>query len=156
MNYIILNNQEYFKKEIKFDKIKEVENDDARCDAVIAEITTKILEQLYSDERGRDRILQDEWLLRDRGVSFILCKIDTSILHNEDSELIEKLLRLYDKENFYIEIRSYHDKQSYNQIESYIFCYNKNFGYQGNILPDVIEEKNILQILCKKIEKKIL
>lgn len=155
MNYIILNNKEYFKNLISFTKIKEVKGNNDRCDAVIGEITTEILEQLYSEPERRDRILQDEWLLRDRGVSFILCKIDTSILHNKDSELIEKLLGLYNKENFFIEIRSYHNKQSYNQIESYIFCYNKNFGYQNDILPDVIEE-NILQTLCEKIEKKIL
>lgn len=159
MNYIILNNEENIKDQIHINGFKEVKNDKDRCDAVFGQITIPLLEELYHFPERRDSILPEAWLLKDGGVSFILCSFDKNILHDESGKAIKKLLELYSKENFYIEIRSYNSPQSYNQLECYIFCYNKNFGYKNNILPDKIDnetEKSVLEILCENIEKQLL
>ena len=156
MNYIILNSKDLFENNIKLHNFKEVENDEERCDAVFGEITIPILEELHHFPEERDKILPGSWLFKDGGVSFILCKFDKGILHHEDGKPIKRLLELYDQESFYTEIRSYNCPQSYNQIECYIFCYNKNLGYQNNILPDKISDENIIEALCKNIEKKVL
>lgn len=158
MRYIILNNKDFFQDKIKLDNFTEVQNETERCDAVFGEITIPLLEELHYLPERRDQILPESWLLTDGGVSFILCKFDKGILHHEDGKPIKRLLGLYDQENFYTEIRSYNCPQSYNQIECYIFCYNKNFGYQNNILPDKISNENqsIITTLCENIQKKIL
>ena len=153
MNYIILNNKKLFENKIKIKGFKEVENDKDRCDAVFGEITIPILEELYQFPDRREEILPESWLLTDRGVSFILCKFDKNILHDETGKAIKKLLGIYSKEDFYIEVRSYNSPQSYNQIECYIFCYNKNFGHHNDILPDTIvaPKNSIIEELCQHI-----
>lgn len=158
MNYIILNKTEFFKDKIKLKNFKSVVNEKERVDAVFGEITLPVLDEIHKHPGRRNSLLPESWLLTDPGVSFILFKIDKRILHDENGKLIETLLGLYDQKNFYIEIRSYHDPQSKNQIECYIFCYNKNFGYQGDILPDKItdDKTSILEILCENIEKQLL
>jgi hypothetical protein len=156
MNYVILNDQEYFKDKIKLHGFKEVDVDgNERVDAVFCHITREILEDIYNNEDTGDRLLPQSWLLRDAGI-FVLSKIDRDILYDENSELIEKMLGLYSKENFYIELRSYNRPESYNQLEQYIFAYQKSFGFIADILPEKIENPNIFQCLLQNIEKKLL
>lgn len=155
MNYIVLNNNDFF-KDINIKGFKEVENENDRVDAVFGEITIPILEELYNFPERRDEILPGSWLLGDGGVQFILCKFDKGILHEETGKAIKKLLELYNKENFYIEIRSYHDGESYNQIECYVFAYNKSFEFLQATMPDKIEkDQDVLKTLCENIEKNL-
>ena len=163
MNYVILNERDKFENQIHIHGLKEVDvNGSERVDVVFANITREILEQFDADGGGGDTVLPEQWLLSDGGVSFILCPISRDILYNENTELIEKMFRLFNKESFYIELRGYNRAQSYNQIEQYIFCYNKCFEYHRNaILPDVItkeeqENNTIFEILLDCIKKEIL
>lgn len=156
MNYIILNNNEYFQDKISLNNFKEVGlNESERVDAVFAEITTKILENNDNIGERRDSILPEQWLLRDGGVSFILCKVDRSILYNENEELIEKMFKLFSKEHFYIELWNFNVEESYNQLDCFLIAYNKKFGYQ-EILTDDDSKEEIIKIILKKIEEKIL
>lgn len=156
MNYVILNNYEDFKDKITLNNFKEVSvNGSERVDAVFAEITTKILEDSDNIGDGGDSILPEQWLLRDGGVSFILCKIDRSILYNENEQLIEKMFAFFSKEHFYIELWNFNVEESYNQLDCFLIAYNKKFGYQ-EIITDDNSKKDIIEIILKKIEEKIL
>lgn len=157
MNYIILNNEEYFEDKIVLDKFQKVDiNGSERIDAVFAEITSKILEDSDNDGGRGDSVLPEQWLLADGGVSFVVCKVDRSILYNENNKLIEKLFRLFSKEYFYIELWNFNVEESYNQLECFLIAYNKQFGYQEILSDNDTEEKDILKVILKKIEKKIL
>lgn len=158
MNYIILKNTEFFKNKIKLKNFKSVVNEKERVDAVFGEITLPVLGEIHQHPGRRNSLLPESWLLTDPGVSFILFKIDKRILHDENGKLIETLFGLFSKKNFYITLRTYHDPKTHNSISGFLFAYNKNFGYQGEILPDKItdKEKSILEILCKNIEEGLL
>lgn len=156
MNYIILNNKEYFQGKINLKNFKEVDvNGSDRIDAVFCEITSEILERIDNNTTRRDEFFEKQWILRDPGVSFILSKIDRDILLNENTELIETLFKLFDKESFYFEIWGFNIPESYNQIDQFVIIYNKNFGYIGDIYPKEIK-KDVLEELLKNVEEKIL
>lgn len=157
MNYIILNNQEYFKNKINLKNFKEVSiNGSERIDAIFAEITTEILENTDNIGRNGNSVLPGQWLFADGGVQFMVCKIDRSILYNENEQLIEKLFGLFSKKYFYIELWNFNIEESYNQLECFLIAYNKNFGYQEILSDNDSEEKDIFKIILKKIEEKIL
>lgn len=158
MNYVILNNKDYFKNKINIKQLKEVDiNEEERVDAVFGEITTKILENEDTKSRGRDPIFRNEWLLKDRGVSFMVFKVDRSILYNENEELIEKMFGLFSKDNFFTELWSLNIEDSYNQLDCFLILYNKNFGWQQIISSyNEDEKKDHFEMILKKIEEKIL
>ena len=157
MNYVILNSEEYFEDKIVLDKFQKVDiNGSERVDAVFAEITSEILEDSDNDGGRGDSVLPEQWLLADGGVSFVVCKVDRSILYNENNKLIEKLFGLFSKEYFYIELWNFNVEESYNQLECFLIAYNKQFGYQEILSDNDTEEKDILKVILKKIEKKIL
>lgn len=152
MNYIILNNREDIKDQIHINGFKEVKNAKDRVDAVFVNISKVILDDIYSNGQRREGVLPEQWLLRDRGVQFILCRFNKFILYDESKKSIEKLIGLFDQEHFYITIWSRHNKETYNEIECYLFAYNKNFGYKEFILPEEING-NIFKEILKYIEK---
>lgn len=157
MNYIILNNKEFFKDKINIKKLKEVSLDgEERVDAIFGEITTELLENRISESETRDSIFRNEWLLKDRGITFMVFKTDRSILYNENDELIEEMFGLFSKDDFFIELWSLNVENSYNQLDSYLIIYNKNLGWQQIISNEVEESENHFEMILKKIEKKIL
>ena len=83
-------------------------------------------------------------------------KTDRSILYNENDELIEEMLGLFSKDDFFIELWSLNVENSYNQLDSYLIIYNKNLGWQQIISNEVEESENHFEMILKKIEKKIL
>lgn len=157
MNYIILNNKEFFKDKINIKKLKEVSLDgEERVDAIFGEITTELLENRVSESETRNSIFRNEWLLKDRGITFMVFKTDRSILYNENDELIEEMFGLFSKNDFFIELWSLNIENSYNQLDSYLIIYNKNLGWQQIISDEVEESENHFEMILKKIEKKIL
>ena len=156
MNYIILNNKEFFKDKINIKKLKEVSLDgEERVDAIFGEITTELLENRISESETRDSIFRNEWLLKDRGITFMVFKTDRSILYNENDELIEEMFGLFSKDDFFIELWSLNIEDSYNQLDSYLIIYNKNFGWQ-QIISSYEEKQDHFTMILKKIEEKIL
>ena len=158
MNYIILNNKDYFKDKINIDKLKEVDiNGEERIDAIFGEITTEILEDILSESDSGNPILRNEWLLKDRSVTFMVFKVDRGILYHEREELIEKMFGFFAKDDFYIELWSLNIEDSYNQLDSFLIIYNKNFGWQQIISSyDEESKENHFEMILKKIEEKIL
>ena len=157
MNYIILNNKEFFKDKINIKKLKEVSLDgEERVDAIFGEITTELLENRISESETRDSIFRNEWLLKDRGITFMVFKTDRSILYNENDELIEEMFGLFSKNDFFIELWSLNIENSYNQLDSYLIIYNKNLGWQQIISSYNEDEKDHFKMILKKIEEKIL
>ena len=157
MNYVILNNRKVFKNNITLNNLKEVDlHGTDRVDVVFAHLSTEILENIDQQPEGGDPILPEQWLLRDGGVSIILCKIDRDILYSENTKLIETMFRLFDQERFYIEIWGARQQESYNQLDQFIICYNKKFGYQEILQNDNIEKKNNLQGLLEAIQQHLL
>ena len=157
MNYIILNNKEFFKDKINIKKLKEVSLDgEERVDAIFGEITTELLENRISESETRDSIFRNEWLLKDRGITFMVFKTDRSILYNENNELIEEMFGLFSKNDFFIELWSLNIENSYNQLDSYLIIYNKNLGWQQIISSYNEDEKDHFKMILKKIEEKIL
>ena len=157
MNYIILNNKDFFKDKINIGKLKEVDlNGEERVDAIFGEITTELLENRVSGSETRNSIFRNEWLLKDRGITFMVFKTDRSILYNENDELIEKMFGLFSKDDFFIELWSLNIEDSYNQLDSYLIIYNKNLGWQQIISDEVEKSENHFEMILKKIEKKIL
>lgn len=156
MNYIILNNKDFFKDKINIEKLKEVDlNGEERVDAVFGEITAELLEDIISESESGNPILRNEWLLKNRGIAFMVFKTDRSILYNENDELIEKMFGLFSKDDFFIELWSLNIEDSYNQLDSYLIIYNKNFGWQ-QIISSYKEEQDHFEMILKKIEEKIL
>ena len=157
MNYIILNNKDFFKDKINIGKLKEVDlNGEERVDAIFGEITTELLEDIISGSESGNPILRNKWLLKDRGIAFMVFKTDRSILYNENDELIEEMFGLFSKDDFFIELWSLNVENSYNQLDSYLIIYNKNLGWQQIISNEVEESENHFEMILKKIEKKIL
>ena len=157
MNFVILNNKDYFQNKISLKNFKEVSlNGSERIDAVFAEITKTILESESADNEGGNPLLPEKWLLADGGVQFMVLEVDRSILYDENENLIEKMFGLLSKKYFYIELWNFNIESSYNQLECFLIAYNKKFGYQEIIENNDSEEKDIFKIILKKIEEKIL
>lgn len=156
MNYIILNNKNYFQDRINIEKLKEVDlSGEERVDAIFGEITTELLEDIISESESGNPILRNQWLLKNRGVTFMVFKTDRSILYNENDELIEKMFGLFSKDDFFIELWSLNIEDSYNQLDSFLILYNKNLGWQ-QIISSYDETEDHFKMILKKIEKKIL
>lgn len=152
MNYIILNSNEIFNN-INIKNFKEVNiNGNERVDGIFGEFTPGILETLNNEPNRRDSIFQEQWLLRDRGVMFMVFKIPEGILHDKYGEVISKIIELYDEKNFYIEVWSYCCK---NKWEYFLICLNKNLGFYTMNDQQIFVENNSdgLNQIYKKIEE---
>jgi len=155
MNYVILNYPEIFEDNINLRNFKKVDLfGEERADAVFGCITKELLETTDILTDGGDAIFPGSELLGNATI-FVLLKIDRDILLNEDSKLIETTLGLLDQERFFVEIRGFNIKESYNQIEQFIIAYRKELGYVENFCPEGLYDNNI-EFILKEIEEKIL
>lgn len=138
---------------INLKNFQEVDiNGNDRIDGIFGEFTPSILEQLYNNSEGRENIFREQWLFRDRGIIFMVFKIPESILHDKRTEIIEKIIEVYDEKNFYIEIWSHCYE---NKWEYFLICFNKNLGFHTmNDVDPFSENKNDgIEKICQKIEK---
>lgn len=147
MNYVILN--EFY--DIDIDRFKEVDiNGTERVDIVFGKFTSDILESILENHGGRDSIFREQWLLRDRGVSFMAFEIPQDILYNEHTEIIPEVIELFDAENFYIEVWSYCFE---NKWKYFILINNKNNGFYFIDKTFVENEQEGINLIYKKIEE---
>lgn len=159
MNYVILNNRDYFKNKIILKQLKEVDiNGEERVDAIFGEITKSILENEDWESNGGDSVFREKWLLKDRGITFMVFKVDRSILYHDREELIEKMFGFFAKNDFHIELWSLNIEDSYNQLDCYLILYNKKLGWRQIIssYDEESEKEDHFEMILKKIEKKIL
>ena len=102
MNYVVLNDNEFFEN-ISLSNFKEVQlNDRNRIDAVFGSITKELLESADKDNGGRDIFFREQWLCRDSGVLFMVFRIPQDILYDGTGESIERCLGLFNPEDVYV------------------------------------------------------
>lgn len=157
MNYIILNNIDFYQDKIKLENFKEVSiHGNKRVDGVFGTITTELLETGYQESGTGNRFFEEEWICRDKGVRFVVIRIPQNILYSEHSEYIEECFKLFNKESFYIELWStkFQDEEKY---EYFIIGFNKDFGFKIIFEKEFyeIDKNNIVEFLSEKIEKKL-
>lgn len=107
MNYLIINDKEYFQDRICFENIKEVINDNDRCDVLFGTITTELLERTTEDSRRRDKFYEDAGIYGFGGIEAMVFKIPQGILYDRKKEFIETCFRFIDENSFYTQIWSY-------------------------------------------------
>lgn len=153
MNYLVLNDQEYFKDKIHFNRLKEVSlNGRARCDGVFGTISTEVLEEISRDDGARDKIFEKGGLCGSRGLEFIVFKIPKDILYTESTELISNCFGLIDASRFCTQLWSYCYK---NTWEYFLIGFNKNQGFNYIFETKIDAENNDWGIkkICEKIEE---
>lgn len=159
MNYVVLNDQEYY-KDICFEKGKEVLLDGRdRVDGVFGTITRELLDEARNDPEGGGRIFDQQWLCSNRGVKFVVIKFPQDLLYEESSLPLEECFGLFDPESFWVEVGAISNKNKGNRYEYFFVGYNKNSLYFRIIFNDgwiEKEEDEILKYVCQKIEERIL
>lgn len=150
INYIILNDAF---EQINLKNFTEVDiNGDERIDGIFGEFTPRILEQLNNNSGRGENVFREQWLLRDRGVLFMVFKFPENVLHDQSGKTIKKIIRTYDEKNFYLEIWSCEFK---NKWEYFLIAINKNLGFHtmNDINPFLKEKDTGIKKICQKIEK---
>ena len=159
MNYIILNDEEYY-KQIDIPRFKEVLKDgNRRVDGIFGSITKEILEEESSDDGGRNIFPGTEWLLRNSGVLFMVIRVPQDILYDNSGESLERCFKLFDPKSFWLELGSIRIKNKENTYEYFFVAYNKNLLNFNIIFNEgfiEIEKDQVINYICKKIEEKIL
>ena len=158
MNYIILNNKEYYEN-INLKNFKEVSvNDRNRIDGIFADITPEILEYSDNEDGGGSSVLGNEWFSRNSGIIFMVMRCPKNLLYDGSGELLERSFGFFNKENLFIEVWAIRIQGTENTYEYFIIGYNKKLGFKMLTKESFIEKKEeeIVPFLCETIEKKIL
>lgn len=158
MNYIVLNDNEFFQN-IELSNFKEVQIDDRnRVDGIFGTITNEVLESSDEENGGRNNLLREEWLCRDSGIIFVVLRIPQNILYDDTGESIEKCLGIFNPEDVYVEMGAIKLEDKENTYEYFLIAYNKKLGFKVLLDEKFLEKSQyeLLPFICKKIEEKIL
>lgn len=158
MNYIVLNDNEFFQN-IELSNFKEVQIDDRnRVDGIFGTITNEVLEPTDEEDGGRNNLLREEWICRDSGIIFVVLRIPQNILYDDTGESIEKCLRIFNPKDVYVEMGAIKLEDKENTYEYFLIAYNKKLGFRVLLDEKFLEKSQyeLLPFICKKIEEKIL
>lgn len=158
MNYIILNDEEFYKN-ISLKNFKEVSVDGRdRVDGIFGSITKELLESSDGNDGGRDRFFREEWLCGDSGVIFMVFRLPQDILYDGTGESLEKCFGFFNPKNVYVEVGAIKLEDKENTYEYFLIGYNKKIGFRLFFDEKFLEKSQyeLLPFICKKIEKKIL
>ena len=158
MNYLVLNDNEFFNK-ISLSNFKEVLLDDRnRIDGLFGSITEEILEHSDKDDRGRDIFFREQWLCRNSGILFMVFRLPKNLLYNREGEYIERCLGFFSPKDFYAEVGAIKLENKENTFEYFLILYNKKLGFKLFFDEKFLEksEYELIPFICEKIEKKIL
>lgn len=158
MNYIVLNDNDFFQN-IELSNFKEVQIDDRnRVDGIFGTITNEVLESSDEENGGRNNLLREEWLCRDSGIIFVVLRIPQNILYDDTGESIEKCLGIFNPEDVYVEMGAIKLEDKENTYEYFLIAYNKKLGFKVLLDEKFLEKSQyeLLPFICKKIEEKIL
>ena len=158
MNYIVLNDNEFFNN-ISLSNFKEVQLDDRnRIDGVFGTITREVLDESNENDGGRDSFFREEWLCRDSGVLFVVLRVPQDILYDGTGKSIERCLGVFNPENVYVEMGAIKLKDKENTYEYFLIAYNKKLGFKLIFKENFLEKdpNELIPFICKKIEEKIL
>lgn len=152
MNYVILNDPENFN--IKINGFNEVNiNGRERVDGVFGHITPELLERESTNEVGRNRFFEEEWLCGNRGCGFVVLEIPQDILYNENETIIEEIFKILSQKSFYLELGSFSIENKKNRYRYFIVGINKNFDFKIFFDKKEIETNDPIEFICKKIEE---
>lgn len=158
MNYVVLNDNEFFEN-IQLSNFKEVSLDDRnRVDGIFGTITREVLESSDRDDGGRSEFFREEWLCRDSGVLFMVIRIPQNILYDGTGQSIERCLGLFNPKDVYIEMGAIKLEDKENTYEYFLIAYNKKLGFRLLLDEKFLEKSQyeLIPFICKKIEDKIL
>lgn len=158
MNYIVLNDNDFY-RDVNLKNFREVFIDGrSRVDGVFGTITRELLEQTNEDSGGGDNFFREQWLLGDSGIVFVVLRFPQDILYDDTGESLERCFGLFNKEGFYVEMGAIKLEDKENTYEYIVVAYNKNLGFKLLFDERFIEKKaeDIVPFVCKKIEEKIL
>ena len=158
MNYLVLNDNEFFKN-IQLSNFREVQIDDRnRVDGIFGTITNEVLEHRDKLDGERDNLLREEWLCRDSGIIFVVLRVPQDILYDGTGESIERCLRVFNPKDVYVEMGAIKLEDKKNTYEYFLIAYNKKLGFKLFFDEKFLEksEYELIPFICEKIEKKIL
>lgn len=158
MNYVVLNDNEYYKN-IQLSRFKEVNLDGrTRVDGIFGTITPEILEESSSDGGDRDSIFREKWFSRNCGIIFMVMQCPKNLLYDDSGELLERSFRMFCKKNLFIEVWGIRIQNTKNTYRYFIIGYNKKLGFKMLTKEGFLEKKEeeIIPFLCETIEEKIL
>lgn len=158
MNYLILNDKEFFEN-IELKNFKEVSVDDRnRVDAIFGTITREVLDDRDGLSGEGNSFFREQWLCRDSGVLFMVIRVPQNILYDGTGESLERCLGLFNPEDVYVEMGAIKLEDKENTFEYFFIAYNKKLGFRL-LLEEKFPEKSpyeLVPYVCKKIEEKIL
>lgn len=155
MNYVILNDEDYFTNKINLQNFKEVSRHGRdRCDGVFGTITRELLEECYRDEGRRDKFFEEAGLYGNWGLEFIVFKIPQDLLYFDNTELIPLCFRFINANDFFTQIWSFSYK---NTWEYFLIGIKKSHGlnYIFDTKIDSYDNAYGLEKICKKIEESL-
>lgn len=158
MNYIVLNDNDFFEN-IVINNFKEVSiNGRERVDGVFGNITDTVLAESSEDGGARDSVLGENWFYGDSGVIFMVLRVSQNILYDGTGESLERCLGLFNPEDVYVEMGAFMLKNKENTYEYFLIVYRKSLGFHLIFDEGFLEKERdeIVPFICKKIEKKIL
>lgn len=158
MNYIVLNDKEFY-KDIKLKNFKEVPvNGRDRVDGIFGTITKELLESSDEYDGRRDKFFNEEWLCGNSGTIFMVFRIPQDILYDGTGESLERCLGFFNPENVYVEVGAIKLENKENTYEYFLIGYNKKIGFRLFFDEKFLEKSQyeLLPFICEKIEKKII
>ena len=158
MNYIVFNDNDFY-KDINIKNFKEVPVDGRdRVDAVFGTITNELLENQNNLDGGGNQFFREEWLCGDGSVIFMVLRFPQNILYDGTGESLERCLGFFNPESVYAEVGAIKLEDKENTYEYFLIAYNKKLGFKVFFDEKFLEKKQyeLLPFICKKIEKKIL
>lgn len=158
MNYIVLNDEEFY-KDIKLNNFKEVSVDGReRVDGIFGSITQEILESSGDDNGARSQFFREKWLFGNSGVIFMVFRVPQNILYDGTGESIERCLGFFNPKDVYVEMGAIKLEDKENSYEYFLIAYNKKLGFRVFFDEKFLEKSQyeLLPFICEKIEKKIL
>lgn len=155
MNYIILNDEDYFRDKITLQHFKEVyKNGRERCDGVFGTITSELLDECRRDDRARDKFFEEAGLYGNWGLEFIVFKIPQDLLYLDDTKLIPLCFGFINEDDFFTQIWSFSYK---NTWKYFLIGIKKSHGlnYIFDTEIDSNDESYGVKKICKKIEESL-
>lgn len=154
MNYIVLNDNEFY-KDINLKNFKEVSVDDRnRIDAIFGTITEELLENGNNINGEGNNFFREQWLCGDSGTIFMVLRFPQGILYDGTGQSLERCLGFFNPESVYVEIWAIKLKNK-EKYEYFLVAYNKNLGFKLLCEERFVEkeENEVLDFVLEKIKK---
>ena len=155
MNYVVLNDNDFYQN-INLDNFKEVSVDGReRVDGVFGSITDEILEESSKYDGEGDFLFGTDWFYGNSGTIFMVLRTTQNILYDGTGESLERCLGFFNPEDVYVEMGAIKLEDKENTYEYFLITYKKSLGFQLIFDEKFIEKKEeeIIPYICEKLKK---